>query len=48
MQEGLKTLLEIDDLQANAILDMQLRRLAALGGSGSSTSLPSTSESSPT
>ena len=27
---GLKTLLEIDDLQANAILDMQLRRLAAL------------------
>jgi DNA gyrase subunit A len=29
-REGLKTLLEIDDLQANAILDMQLRRLAAL------------------
>ena len=29
-REGLKTLLAIDDLQANAILDMQLRRLAAL------------------
>jgi DNA gyrase subunit A len=29
-REGLKTLLMIDDLQANAILDMQLRRLAAL------------------
>jgi len=29
-REGLKTLLEIDELQANAILDMQLRRLAAL------------------
>jgi DNA gyrase subunit A len=29
-REGLKGLLEIDDLQANAILDMQLRRLAAL------------------
>jgi DNA gyrase subunit A len=29
-REGLKTLLEIDDLQATAILDMQLRRLAAL------------------
>ncbi len=29
-REGLKTLLDIDDLQANAILDMQLRRLAAL------------------
>ena len=29
-REGLKALLEIDDLQANAILDMQLRRLAAL------------------
>ncbi|HEY6682679.1 MAG TPA: DNA gyrase subunit A [Propionibacteriaceae bacterium] len=29
-REGLKTLLGIDDLQANAILDMQLRRLAAL------------------
>src|SRR6476659_6949519 len=29
-RDGLKTLLEIDDLQANAILDMQLRRLAAL------------------
>jgi DNA gyrase subunit A len=29
-REGLKTLLEIDDLQANAILDMQIRRLAAL------------------
>ena len=29
-REGLKSLLEIDDLQANAILDMQLRRLAAL------------------
>jgi DNA gyrase subunit A len=29
-REGLKMLLEIDDLQANAILDMQLRRLAAL------------------
>ena len=29
-REGLKTLLQIDDLQANAILDMQLRRLAAL------------------
>ena len=29
-REGLKNLLEIDDLQANAILDMQLRRLAAL------------------
>jgi DNA gyrase subunit A len=29
-REGLKRLLEIDDLQANAILDMQLRRLAAL------------------
>jgi DNA gyrase subunit A len=29
-REGLKTLLEIDDLQANAILDMQLRRLAQL------------------
>ena len=27
---GLKALLDIDDLQANAILDMQLRRLAAL------------------
>ncbi len=27
---GLKSLLDIDDLQANAILDMQLRRLAAL------------------
>ncbi|MCT1458032.1 DNA gyrase subunit A [Aestuariimicrobium sp. p3-SID1156] len=29
-REGLKDLLGIDDLQANAILDMQLRRLAAL------------------
>ena len=29
-REGLKSLLEIDDLQATAILDMQLRRLAAL------------------
>ena len=29
-REGLKSLLAIDDLQANAILDMQLRRLAAL------------------
>ena len=29
-REGLKRLLEIDELQANAILDMQLRRLAAL------------------
>ena len=29
-REGLKELLEIDDLQAQAILDMQLRRLAAL------------------
>ena len=29
-REGLKALLEIDELQANAILDMQLRRLAAL------------------
>ncbi len=29
-REGLKQLLEIDDLQATAILDMQLRRLAAL------------------
>ena len=29
-REGLKTLLEIDDDQANAILSMQLRRLAAL------------------
>jgi DNA gyrase subunit A len=29
-REGLKALLEIDDLQATAILDMQLRRLAAL------------------
>ena len=29
-REGLKELLEIDDLQANAILDMQLRRLAAM------------------
>jgi DNA gyrase subunit A len=29
-RDGLKTLLDIDDLQANAILDMQLRRLAAL------------------
>ncbi|MFM2437885.1 MAG: gyrase subunit, partial [Actinomycetota bacterium] len=29
-REGLKELLEIDDLQATAILDMQLRRLAAL------------------
>ena len=29
-REGLKTLLEIDDPQATAILDMQLRRLAAL------------------
>ncbi|MFD0789955.1 DNA gyrase subunit A [Microbacterium insulae] len=29
-REGLKTLLEIDDDQAQAILDMQLRRLAAL------------------
>ncbi len=29
-REGLKTLLDIDDLQATAILDMQLRRLAAL------------------
>src|SRR3954470_6469938 len=28
-REGLKTLLELDDLQATAILDMQLRRLAA-------------------
>ena len=27
---GLMALLEIDELQANAILDMQLRRLAAL------------------
>ena len=27
---GLRTLLDIDELQANAILDMQLRRLAAL------------------
>ena len=47
-REGLKTLLEIDELQANAILDMQLRRLAAWSGSGSSTSWPSTSASSPT
>jgi len=29
-REGLKTLLDIDDVQATAILDMQLRRLAAL------------------
>jgi DNA gyrase subunit A len=29
-REGLKTLLDIDDLQARAILDMQLRQLAAL------------------
>ena len=29
-REGLKDLLEIDDIQAQAILDMQLRRLAAL------------------
>ncbi|MCW2812165.1 MAG: gyrA [Friedmanniella sp.] len=29
-REGLKGLLDIDDLQATAILDMQLRRLAAL------------------
>ncbi|WP_035757070.1 DNA gyrase subunit A [Granulicoccus phenolivorans] len=29
-REGLKELLEIDDIQATAILDMQLRRLAAL------------------
>ncbi len=29
-REGLKALLDIDDLQATAILDMQLRRLAAL------------------
>ncbi|MDI2099127.1 DNA gyrase subunit A [Ruicaihuangia caeni] len=29
-REGLKDLLDIDDLQANAILSMQLRRLAAL------------------
>src|SRR6188508_2808200 len=29
-RQGLITLLEIDELQANAILDMQLRRLAAL------------------
>ena len=29
-REGLKSLLDIDDLQANAILDMQLRRLAQL------------------
>ena len=29
-REGLKALLGIDELQANAILDMQLRRLAAL------------------
>ena len=29
-REGLKELLDIDDLQAQAILDMQLRRLAAL------------------
>ncbi|MDR2620101.1 MAG: DNA gyrase subunit A [Propionibacteriaceae bacterium] len=29
-REGLKNLLGIDDVQANAILDMQLRRLAAL------------------
>ncbi len=29
-REGLKTLLDIDDAQATAILDMQLRRLAAL------------------
>ena len=27
---GLKTLLDIDDIQADAILSMQLRRLAAL------------------
>ncbi|TSD55669.1 DNA gyrase subunit A [Aeromicrobium piscarium] len=29
-REGLKSLLDIDDIQAGAILDMQLRRLAAL------------------
>lgn len=29
-REGLMTLLDVDDLQARAILDMQLRRLAAL------------------
>ncbi|MGC5413334.1 DNA gyrase subunit A, partial [Streptomyces sp. DT225] len=29
-REGLMGLLEIDELQANAILEMQLRRLAAL------------------
>ena len=29
-RDGLMTLLEIDDVQANAILEMQLRRLAAL------------------
>ncbi|MGJ9403606.1 DNA gyrase subunit A [Arthrobacter sp. KK5.5] len=29
-RQGLKSLLDIDDLQAQAILDMQLRRLAAL------------------
>ena len=29
-RDGLMTLLDIDELQARAILDMQLRRLAAL------------------
>ncbi|MFM8693410.1 MAG: DNA gyrase subunit A, partial [Actinomycetota bacterium] len=29
-REGLMKLLQVDELQANAILDMQLRRLAAL------------------
>ncbi len=37
-REGLMGLLQIDEIQANAILEMQLRRLAALGARRSSPS----------
>ena len=47
-RDGLIALLEIDELQAMAILNMQLRRLAALSGRRSSTGWPSSSGSSPT
>jgi DNA gyrase subunit A len=46
-RSGLMELLDIDEIQAVAILDMQLRRLAASSGSGSWTSWPSASARSP-
>ena len=47
-REGLMTLLEIDEVQARAILDMQLRRLAALERQKIIDGWPSSRRSSPT